>query len=161
MARLKMYYEWDLEAAAEEFKKAIELNPNLAEAHEQYGYCLALSGNYQEALKFADPPRSTLDPFSLMNNNHIALLYWMAGDYKKGIAQGKRLIELDPNFYGGHYLLGLMYCDLKRYDEAVDRNRTLRQSELLFVYTFSPGKDLCDEGRYCKGKRSHWKKWKH
>ncbi len=118
MARLKMYYEWDLEAAAEEFKKAIELNPNLAEAHEQYGYCLALSGNYPEALNYA-ASAFTLDPFSLMNNNHIALLYWMAGDYKKGIAQGKRLIELDPNFYGGHYLLGLMYCDLKRYEEAV------------------------------------------
>jgi serine/threonine-protein kinase len=118
MARLKMYYEWDLEAAAEEFKKAVELNPNLAEAHEQYGYCLALSGNYPEALKYACSAFA-LDPFSLMNNNHIALLYWMAGDYKKGIAQGKRLIELDPNFYGGHYLLGLMYNDLKRYDEAV------------------------------------------
>jgi len=118
MARLKMYYEWDLAGAAEEFKKAIALNPNMSEAHEQYGYCLALSGNYPDALKYADSAFA-LDPFSLMNNNHIALLYWMAGDYKKGIAQGKRLIELDPNFYGGHYLLGLMYCDLKRYEEAV------------------------------------------
>ena len=104
--------------AAEEFKKAIALNPNMAEAHEQYGYCLALSGNYPEALKYADSAFA-LDPFSLMNNNHIALLYWMAGDYKKGIAQGKRLIELDPNFYGGHYLLGLLYGDLKQYDEAL------------------------------------------
>lgn len=118
MARFKMYYEWDLEGAAEEFKKAIGLNPNMAEAHEQYGYCLALSGKHKEALECADSAFQ-LDPFSLMNNNHITLLYWMAGDYKRAIAQGKRLVELDPNFYGGHYLLGLLYGDLKRYDEAL------------------------------------------
>jgi len=118
IARLKMYYEWDLAAAAEEFKKAIELNPNLAEAHEQYGYCLALSGNFQKAIECATSAFA-LDPFSLMNNNHIGLLYWMAGDYEKGILQAKRLVELDPNFYGGHYLLGLLYGDLKRYDEAI------------------------------------------
>ncbi len=36
MGSIKMYYEWDFSAAAIEFNKAIELNPNLAEAHEQY-----------------------------------------------------------------------------------------------------------------------------
>ncbi len=44
MGSIKMYYEWDFAAATIEFKKAIELNPNFAEAHEQYATCMVFIG---------------------------------------------------------------------------------------------------------------------
>jgi adenylate cyclase len=118
MARIKMYYEWDLSGAAHEFEKALELNSNIAEIHEQYAYCLGLTGLYPDALKHA-AIAFQMEPFSLMNNNHIGLIYWMAGEYEKAIGQGRRLVELEPNFYGGHFLLGLILASLQKFEEAI------------------------------------------
>ena len=118
MGSIKMYYEWDFAAATIEFKKAIELNPNFAEAHEQYATCMGILGNYTEAIKHASIAFN-LDPCSLLIIFHIAAVYWMAGDYEKELEYGRRLVELEPNFYGGHYLVGRGLMGLKRYEEAV------------------------------------------
>ena len=118
MARIKLYYEWDFAAATSEFKKTIELNPNLSEAHEKYALCLGLFGNFTEAMKHASISNG-LDPFSLMINYNVSLVYWMAGDYEKVVEYGRRLIELEPNFYGGHFWLGAGLFSFKRYEEAV------------------------------------------
>lgn len=118
IARMKMYCQWDLTGAETSYKKALELNPKIAEIHEQYAYCLGLSGNYKDAIKLA---RSAidLDPFSLMNNFHLGSIYWMAGEHEKGIEQGKKLIELEPRFWGGHCVFGANLLALKRYEEAI------------------------------------------
>jgi adenylate cyclase len=118
MARIKLYYEWDFAAATIEFKKAIELNPNIPEVHEKYAVCLGPFDNFTEAIKHASIAYG-LDPFSLMINFHLASVYWMAEDYNKVLEYGRRLVELDPNFYGGHYHVGLGLSCLKRYQEAV------------------------------------------
>ncbi|HBH82638.1 MAG: hypothetical protein A2X03_09990 [Bacteroidetes bacterium GWA2_40_15] len=118
MARIKLYYEWDFAAATIEFKKTIKMNPNLSEAHEKYAVCLGLFGNYTEAIKHASIAYG-LDPFSLMINFNAATLYWLTGDDKKVLEYGRRLVELEPNFYGGHYYIGVGLIGLKRYEEAV------------------------------------------
>jgi serine/threonine-protein kinase len=118
MARMKMYYEWDFEAATIEFKKAIELNPNFAEAHAQYALCLEFLVNHTEAIKHASIAYR-LDPLSSLINYNVANIYWMEGDYDKEIEYGKRLVELEPNFWGGHSHIGRGLMYLKRYEEAV------------------------------------------
>lgn len=118
VARMKMYCDWDLTGAEVSFLKALEINPKIAELHEQYAYCLGLSGNYADAIKFA---RSAieLDPFSLMNNFHLGSILWMAGEHENGIKQGKKLIELEPRFWGGHCVLGANLMALRRFGEAM------------------------------------------
>jgi adenylate cyclase len=118
IARMKFYYEWDFTTASIEFKKAIELNPNIAEAHEQYAKYLGHFGNYTEAIKHASIAYS-LDPFSLLINYNVAVVYWMVGDYEKVLECGRRSVELEPNFYGGHFIVGRGLMGLKRYEEAV------------------------------------------
>jgi adenylate cyclase len=118
MARMKFYYEWDFAASVIEFKKAIELNPNIVDAHVFYAICLGFLGNYTEAIKHASIVYS-LDPFSLYNNLNVAVVYMMAGDYEKELEYGRKLIELEPNYFGGHYHVGIGLMNLKRYEEAV------------------------------------------
>ena len=118
MARMKMYSEWDFAAATIEYNKAIELNPNNAEAHVFYAICLGFLDNYTEAIKQASVAYG-LDPFSSMINYNGANVYWMAGDYEKEVEYGRRLVELDSNFYGGHFQIGRGLMHLKRYEEAV------------------------------------------
>jgi len=118
VARMKMYCDWDLTGAEISYLKALEINPKIAELHEQYAYCLGLSGDYMSAIKFATSAIG-LDPFSLMNNFHLGSIFWMAGEHEKGIEQGKKLIELEPRFWGGHCVVGANLLALKRFSEAM------------------------------------------
>ena len=67
LARMKFWYEWDFAGAEREFKKAIELNNNNAEAYEQYGMLLGILERENEALMNAKKA-CELDPYSLMIN---------------------------------------------------------------------------------------------
>lgn len=118
MGSIKMYHEWDFAGATVEFKKAIKLNPNFAEAHERYATCICLLGDYEEATKHASIAY-ILDPYSLLNIFNVAVVYWMTGDGEKELEYGRRLVELEPNFYGGHLHVAGGLQLLKRYDEAV------------------------------------------
>ncbi len=90
--------EFDWSGADQEYKRAIELNPNDAQAH--YGYAnisLLSQGRYDEAL--AEFRKSLeLDPFaSIVNANYGATLA-AAGRIDEGIAQLRKTLEMDPNF---------------------------------------------------------------
>ena len=120
---MKMFYEWDFKVATNEIKKALDLNPNIAEAHEQYAMCMGLSGNYTEALKHASAAYN-LDPLSLFINFQVPVIYWMAEDYEKVMEFGRSLVELDPNFYGGYLLIAAGLIGFRRYKEAVPEIET-------------------------------------
>ncbi len=108
LARMKCWYEWDFAKAEQEYKKAIELNPNHAEAHEQYGMMLAHLLRKSDALAEAEIAL-TLDPFSLMINWGVGWINWIVGNYDRGIIQGKRLIEFEPNFSVAILFLVIIY----------------------------------------------------
>ena len=50
LAFASMNYDWDWSAAEREFQKAIELNPNYANAHHWYADYLSAVGRHQEAI---------------------------------------------------------------------------------------------------------------
>lgn len=117
MARMQMLYEWDFRSAAESFKKAIEFNWNAAELYGQYALYWSILGQHAKAGEQATLALS-LEPFSLINNFYAGYVYWAAGDFDRAVAQGRRLIALEPTFWGGHSVVGLNLITLRRHDEA-------------------------------------------
>src|SRR5947208_17108467 len=72
---LAKHYNWDWEAAEWEFKLAIELNPNYANAHNYYAGFLASKGRADEAIAESNRAQE-LDPFSFaisVNRGYILL----------------------------------------------------------------------------------------
>ena len=118
LARMKFWHEWDFEGADREFKRAIELNSSQAEAHEQYSMFLGITEKPDEALYYSRKAIE-LDPFSLMINWGTGWTYWMIGDYSLMQEQAKKLIELEPNFFGGHLILGTQMWTMGRLEEAL------------------------------------------
>jgi TolB-like protein/class 3 adenylate cyclase len=118
LARMKFWYEWDFEGSDREFKRAIELNSNHAEAHEQYSMFLGITERPDEASHYARKAIE-LDPFSLMINWGTGWTYFMIENYSNMRAQAKKLIELEPNFYGGHLILGTENWTMGRFEEAL------------------------------------------
>ena len=117
LARMKFWYEWDFAGAERGFKKAIELNDNNAEAYEQYGMLLGIIERNNEALIQAKKA-CELDPYSLMINWGLGWVAWMIGDFDLMLEQGKKLVEFDPDFYGGHLILGSQKWAMGKFEEA-------------------------------------------
>lgn len=102
-------YDRNFEGANKHFKRAMELNPNYATAYQWYtdGYLVA-SGRVNEALDYIKRAYE-LDPLSLVINLQMGLCYVYTRNYDKAQEQFRKTIELDPNWYLGHWFLGLTH----------------------------------------------------
>jgi TolB-like protein/Flp pilus assembly protein TadD len=100
------YYDFDFSQANREFRRAIELNPNYAIAHQQYGNnTLSALGRFDEAI--AEGKRAVeLDPLSLVINSDLGVDYFFARRYDEAIAQLHKTLEMDPGYYFAHVMLG-------------------------------------------------------
>jgi TolB-like protein/DNA-binding winged helix-turn-helix (wHTH) protein/Tfp pilus assembly protein PilF len=111
-------YEWSWSAAERECRRAIELNPNSADAHDSYGYLLAYVGRAAEAS--AEMHRAEeLDPLSFRIYCDGAFVEFLARNYQFAVEQAKRSIDLAPDYFLSHSYLALIYVQLERNDEAV------------------------------------------
>src|SRR5262249_39633328 len=63
LANVKYSYDWEWGEAERAFKRAIELNPSYASAHNQYGLFLTSMGRFAESRAEMDRARE-LDPLS-------------------------------------------------------------------------------------------------
>src|SRR5262249_37014142 len=105
-------YDFDFSQANREFQRAIELNPNYAIAHQQYGnILLSALGRFDEAITEAKRAVE-LDPLSLVINSDLAVDYFFARRYDEAITQLRKTLEMDPGYYYAYVNLG-QALDLK------------------------------------------------
>jgi TolB-like protein/DNA-binding winged helix-turn-helix (wHTH) protein/Tfp pilus assembly protein PilF len=118
LAMVRASYDWDWVAAEQEFKRAIELNPNYPTAHQWYGLMLAARGRFPEAE--AEVKRAQqLDPLSPIINMAVAEVYtWERRDVDS-IEQYKKVIALDPSFVGAYGNVSDLYRRKHLYGEAL------------------------------------------
>jgi TolB-like protein len=120
LAEYKLYSEWDYEGAAKGFKRVMELNPNLPDAHVQYSWYLTLIRGYPCEEAYAEMKRAEeLDPLAPLWPAWLAWEYWDSGRYDEAIAEARKSLELDPNFPWGLYVLGGVYAQKGMYAEAI------------------------------------------
>lgn len=118
LASVLKIYDWDWARAESEYRLALALNPNYANARRWYAGFLSALGRAEEALREIRQARE-LDPLSLIANMEVAWNYFMARQYKPALEESLKTLELEPEFAPANYSLGLAYEQLGRYDEAV------------------------------------------
>ena len=101
-------FDYDLAGAEREYKRAIELNPNYATAHQWYGEMLSCAGRFDEA---AAEFRHALEiePLSLPINWDYGRFFYNSRRFDEALAQHKKTIELDPGFARAHRTLAEVY----------------------------------------------------
>jgi len=123
LGNVRLFYDWDWLKTAQEFKRAIELNPNSADAHDGYANYLVAMGRHEESL--AESKRATeLDPLSLVINADAAGngLYF-SRKYEQAIELCRKTIEFDPSFGLVHFY---MLRRMPKQGASVRRSRKLR-----------------------------------
>ena len=112
-------FEYDWQGAEQELKRALELNPNYAEAHFRYAWSyltpLGKSGQAIAEMKKA----LELDPFSPIYNTVFGLTYFYAREYGQAEEQFKKAIELNPDFFVTHYHLAWLYSQIGQHENAI------------------------------------------
>jgi TolB-like protein/Tfp pilus assembly protein PilF len=113
------YYDFDFSAAIKEFQRAIELNPNYAVAHQQYGNnTLSALGRFDDSI--AEGKRAVeLDPLSLVINADLGVNYLFARRYDEAIAQLRKTLEIDPGYYYAYVNLGQAFAAKRDFDAAI------------------------------------------
>jgi serine/threonine protein kinase/Tfp pilus assembly protein PilF len=112
------FYEWNWPESEREFKRAIELNPNSADAHHWYSHYLMAHHRIDESL--AESKRALeLSPIDLIVNIHLGWHYLYARQYDQALEQLNRVVEMDRNFAQTYTWLGLVYEQQKKYPEAI------------------------------------------
>jgi TolB-like protein/Tfp pilus assembly protein PilF len=128
LAFIKLNFDWDWPGAEAEFKRAIQLNPNVGNGHHWYSHYLMAMGRTQESL--AESKRALeLDPLGVILNVHLGWHYNNAHQYDLAIEQITKALELDPNFGLAYWYLGLAYEQEGRYAEA--ENSLRKANDLL------------------------------
>ena len=137
LARVLQVYEWNWKEAEKEFKRAIELNPRYAVAHQWYGGLLERTGRLDEGISERKLALE-LDPLSTITIFELGTNFLYAGNYDQAIAQFQRALELDPSFPAAHQYLPLAYVKKGMYEEALARIREAPESAGLNI-TGVPG----------------------
>ena len=97
LALVKAWFDWDFAGGEHEFRRAISLNPNDAEAHRLYGDFLTAMGRFDAAI--AEKRRAEqLDPLSLIATWDVARALFYASRYDEALDQSRKTLELDRNF---------------------------------------------------------------
>ena len=127
MAYALLYTDWDFAGSEREFRRAIELNPNLATAHQWYAELLSVLGRHPEALAQMYSALR-LDPATPVMYHQLGQILRNAGRYQDSLEAFQHALALNSAFRES--LIGLAgdYNYLGRRD---DWAHTLRQSEKI------------------------------
>ena len=128
LANFKLWYEYDWAGSEAEFRRAFELNPNYAFAHDQFGIGLSFQGRFDEAI--AEGKRAAaLDPLSPQIPLDAAMAFGFKGDYEAGRERSRRAADLDPTLFFAPYEEGWIEIQAGRLPEAVAKLRKAKAME--------------------------------
>ncbi|PYS64203.1 MAG: hypothetical protein DMF74_07720 [Acidobacteria bacterium] len=122
MAALVRKRDLNWSASEDEFKLALELNPNSVDAHQNYAMSLAAWGRFDEAMLHLKRAEE-IDPLSPITKAEIGNLFYFSRQYDRAIEQFQKIIEMDPNFAPAHNRLQRAYLAKGMYEEAITEQK--------------------------------------
>ncbi|MDX2033049.1 MAG: BTAD domain-containing putative transcriptional regulator [Blastocatellia bacterium] len=98
-------YDWNWAGAEREFRRAIEIDPNYASAHQWYGQYLTYQRKFAAGL--AELRRAQqLDPLSPIISANLGLPLYFDRNYDGAITQFQQAFEFQKDFPFGHFFIG-------------------------------------------------------
>lgn len=114
--RFRIDWHWtDAEAA---LRRACELNPSHAPAHQRLALLMCALGRHEEALAGIRRAHE-LDPLSLIISTAVGRILHFQRQYDRAIEQCRRTLEMDRHFAPAHLDLAMAYAQAGRHDEAL------------------------------------------
>ena len=101
-----------------ELKKALELDPNYGEAHNELGYVYLAAGDFSKAVEHFKKYVS-LSPGEANPVDSLAEAYFKMGRLAEAIANYKETIRINPDLESSYFSIGYIYALKEEYAEAM------------------------------------------
>lgn len=117
LAFILMHYDWRLEDAEREYRRALSLNPSYPTTHQWRALNLLVTGHRDDAVQELKNAQ-TLDPASPILMADLAELYIYTGQLAESEAESRRALNLDPSFSIARCWLSWALTVERRFHEA-------------------------------------------
>ncbi len=107
----------NIDESAAACRRALDLKPDLSDAHIVLGKCQVALGQFEEARATLEHALE-LNPRAAEVHFQIGLMELRSGDLEKALERFRLSVEIDPTHQSGWYNLALVYTRLGRSDEA-------------------------------------------
>jgi serine/threonine-protein kinase len=122
-------YDWDWSGAERELIRSIELNGASPVCRDGYAfYFLRSVGRIEEAIGETQQALS-LDPLSVIFRVHLAFLFYLQNKYEHSIAQFRKVLEMSPQYYLAHAMMGNVHALAGQFDDALVCYGRARQAD--------------------------------
>jgi eukaryotic-like serine/threonine-protein kinase len=129
------FYNYNQAQAVQEFQHAVELDPNNAEIHAMYGWCLTDLKRYDEGVA-QNIESLKLDPISAELNHVLGQTYYYAHRYDEAIERERKTIQQFPSTgfvsIAGD-VLGWSYAAKGQFEEAIQAIQHARKAQPDFT----------------------------
>ncbi len=115
---MKYYDQGELDQAVSELKKAIELDPNDAEAHRNLGTAYGEQGKWEESVVAYEQAIEIAPDYGEAYGD-VAAAYFYIGKLAEATAAGEKGIELAPDYAMAYNNLGVVYGSQGQIDTAI------------------------------------------
>ncbi|MDE3196181.1 MAG: hypothetical protein KGN84_07550, partial [Acidobacteriota bacterium] len=77
----------------------------------------------------------SLDPLSILFRVHLGFLYYLQQQYEYSIAQFRKVLEMSPQYYLAHAMMGPVYSQMKDFPKALEcyANARVADADSKFV----------------------------
>ena len=120
------WYDWDWNAAENQYKRALELDPDSSDTLIFYAHLLSNTGRHAEALPMARRANE-LDPLNLRNGALEGQFLIFAGRADEALVRLQKTSELDLNYWLPHLFAASAYTEKGMFTEAVSEARRARE----------------------------------
>jgi TolB-like protein/Flp pilus assembly protein TadD/predicted Ser/Thr protein kinase len=134
---IKFNFDWDFSGAEKDFRRAIEIKPGYASAHQWSAFLLVRMGRFEESLAEIKKARD-FDPLSSRIQANVGYMYYYRRQYDQAIAELEKAQELNPNDSWIYQYRGYIYVEMNLFAEA--RESFNRFNELAFGKAFEDEK---------------------
>jgi eukaryotic-like serine/threonine-protein kinase len=114
--------DWDWNAAENQLRRALELDPNSGESHQYYAHLLSNTGRHAEALAEIKRARE-LEPLNARINALEGQFLLHAGRTDEALDRLQKTFELDPNHPAAHGFAASAYIEKGMFAEAIAEAR--------------------------------------
>ena len=132
MADIKMFIDWDFDAAHVLVRKALARSPGSAQLHYDYSFVMRAIGDLDTVIAALEMA-TRLDPLSSLYNNQLANAYTSAGRFDEALALFESTLETHPGFYPALEGRGWLHLHRGDLSSAIETFRTL--------YAANPGRE--------------------
>jgi serine/threonine protein kinase/tetratricopeptide (TPR) repeat protein len=135
LALVRYTTDWDWAGSEEEFRRALELDPESANTHAYFAHLLALTGRTDEAVPHGERAIE-LDPFNALFHGLYAATLYMDRRYDDALAAARTALETQPGEPVGHdTVYDALYSKATRDEDlALQRGRIAHDPELATAF---------------------------